>query len=69
MNINAICGNCRNKYKDHYFEFNRIFCFKDTTGDIFTREPSNLVLIDFIEERHPSSYKKYIKEWKKITNK
>jgi len=60
-----ICGNCGKHKSEHHFE-NEIFCFTDTTGDIFTDEPHDYRLIDFIEHFYPEQHAQYIKEWKRM---
>ena len=57
-----ICGNCGNLYIHHIFE-DEVYCYQETNGDIFTREPNNEILMDFIENENPDMYKKCLDLW------
>lgn len=48
----AICGNCGKAFSDHYHEFGEDYCYLETTGDLFTSEPStDLLLGMFTDEQ------------------
>jgi hypothetical protein len=59
----AICGNCGKSFADHYHE-DEDYCFENTTGDIFTEEPSDGILVSFIENEHPNIHAQMVSEWK-----
>lgn len=60
---NTICGNCEKRYSEHYFE-NEVFCFLNTTSDIFTDEPNESIVLNMIINKYPSLYDKCVSEWK-----
>lgn len=59
-----ICGNCGNPLSKHYHEHEE-FCNLTTTGDIFTDEPRESLIIDKLVENHLEEYEQIILEWKK----
>jgi len=44
----AVCGNCGKPLSEHYHE-NEEYCFENTTGDIFTDDPSATLLANWLE--------------------
>lgn len=63
MNQKAVCGNCEKAYNEHYFE-HEVYCFTNTTGDIFTEEPNDNIVSDIIYEKHHELVQSVINEWK-----
>ena len=63
INQEAICGCCDKEYGNHYFE-NEVYCFENTTGDIFTDEPNQLIIFDMMHEKNPELYEQCVSEWK-----
>jgi uncharacterized protein (DUF2147 family) len=65
---NATCGNCGNKYSEHHAETHGgqdyVFCNMDTNGDVFTDEPSDSALMDFIRDRYENFLNAIVKKWK-----
>lgn len=59
----AVCGHCGGRYDKHYFE-TEIFCFPNTTGDIYTEEPNDDIIFEMITESDPDLYDKMVKKWK-----
>lgn len=57
-----VCGHCGHRLSAHYHE-NEIYCFKNTTGDIYTDEPSDDHMGSFLQHRHPNLYAQLVKEW------
>lgn len=58
-----VCGNCGNKRSVHYHE-DRIYCFDHTNGDVFTDEPSDAILVGWIEYAHTDTHKMLVNDWK-----
>ena len=63
-NKDPICGNCGNPLSKHYHE-DEEYCNKLTNGDIFTDDPNEIILIEFIKKKHPRLYKLLLKDWTK----
>ena len=64
MNKDPICGNCGKVLSEHYHE-DKIYCFENTNGDIFTDEPDDMEIINFIKENNEDLYNMLVEEWKK----
>lgn len=60
----AVCGNCGKTLSEHYHE-DQEYCFENTTGDIFTDDPSDTILADYIRATYPELHSSYVIEWKK----
>jgi hypothetical protein len=62
-----ICGNCKEPKSKHLREPGRdeLFCFTDTTGDIFTDVPWDCDLFQILEEQQPGIMERLEKEWQK----
>jgi hypothetical protein len=63
MTSDPICGSCGNPLSAHYHE-DKAYCFHNTTGDIFTSEPSDSVLMGFAETHFPHIHKELVQHWK-----
>lgn len=63
-NSQAVCGNCGNLYKNHYFE-DRIYCYDDTNGDVWDDHPSDADIVCWLESNYPDIHQKIISEWQK----
>ena len=61
---NPICGNCEKRKVDHYFE-SEIYCFENTTGDIFTDEPREDLITNMMVGLYPEIYTQLVSHWKK----
>jgi hypothetical protein len=57
-----VCGHCGRPLSAHYHE-NEVYCFQDTTGDIYTDEPSDDHMGSFLRYRHAELYAQLVKEW------
>ena len=64
MRASAICGNCGNRWDEHYHE-DEVYCNDETTGDVFTDEPSDDILMAWIREKHTSFVSDEIAMWKR----
>ena len=58
-----ICGNCGQPLSKHYHEDDE-YCYDNTNGDVFTDEPSDCILLSFIERKHTWLHKQFIHNWK-----
>lgn len=63
MNPNAICGGCGKKFSKHYHE-DEDYCFSHTNGDIFTDEPHDTHLVNFIRNWKPEFIEAAIEAWR-----
>ena len=59
----AICGHC-GKRRDEHFAEDEIYCFKDTTGDLWTDEPGWENIGIMIEAEYPRLWKEMVAKWK-----
>ena len=59
----AVCGHCSKSWVEHFHE-EEDYCFRDTTGDLWTSDPRSEVVADFIEGEHPELYRRMVEEWK-----
>lgn len=63
-----ICGHCGKHRSKHYFEKydseDRVYCFTNTTGDIFTDTPSDDVILGMILDDNPDMYDQYLSRWR-----
>ena len=57
------CGHCGKKLSNHYHE-DQIYCYHDTTGDLFSAEPTDETIGEMLAERHPDLYLELTKVWK-----
>ena len=62
--MKPICGNCGKLKSEHYHERNEVFCFTDTTGDVFTDEPPEGYIMNQVIEYYPRLYDRIIRQWK-----
>jgi hypothetical protein len=66
----AICGACGNRYEQHFIEKYqnevRVYCNKETTGDIFTDEPTADEIISLMEQEHPDLLEGLVNQWKRL---
>jgi len=60
---NAICGHCGQERRKHFFE-DQVYCFRDTSGDLWSDEPSHEDIGHHVEAVYPELWTKIIKEWK-----
>lgn len=58
-----ICGNCSRPLSVHYHETEE-YCYPDTTGDVFTDEPRDDLILERFADRFPEEYSKLVQEWK-----
>lgn len=69
ISADAVCGNCGKPYGQHYFEKygseDRVYCFTDTNGDIFTDTPSDDKIFNMILDDNPDIYDQYLTRWQK----
>lgn len=65
----AICGNCGNRFDKHFPERHGgedfVFCNQVTNGDVFTSEPSEHAVYDYLMETEPSFMELAIVNWKR----
>jgi len=59
-----ICGNCFAPLSKHFHE-NEIYCFPNTTGDIFKDEPPDSLILEQLYERHKEEYDDLVLLWKR----
>jgi len=66
---NARCGSCGKQYGDHHFENHgrgeEAFCNLETTGDVFTDQPSDDMLISHIRQYSPAVIRQATFEWRR----
>lgn len=62
----AVCGNCGKTYKEHYHE-DEDYCNDQTTGDVFTAEPSPDVLLDHFSRTHPEDFRQLAEAWRRAS--
>ena len=64
-----ICGHCGKPLSAHYHEDyygeKRIYCFENTTGDLFDTEPSHDNLGYFLAYHYPKIHAALVRRWKK----
>lgn len=60
----AICGNCCKRWDEHYHE-ELPFCNKITNGDIFTDEPNEHAIYDYLMDKEPSFMAEIVNKWKR----
>ena len=61
----AQCGNCSQRRDRHFFEGNQVYCNDHTTGDVFSTEPSEPLLLKLICEAEPTIAAKVVEKWQK----
>lgn len=59
----AICGHCGQRRDKHFFEV-EIYCFENTTGDLWTAEPGWENIGAMIESEYPTLWRKMVAKWK-----
>lgn len=64
MRDDPIYGNCLQKRSKHYHE-SEIYCFSNTTGDVYTDEPMDSVIACRVLEKYPHLFEEQYLEWKK----
>ncbi len=67
-NANAVCGNCGNKFSQHFIETGHgedqiAFCNTETNGDIFTSYPSDETLMSFIRVNYENFHTAILRKW------
>lgn len=65
---NPICGNCANPLSAHFVERYgdeaRVYCNQQTSGDVFTDEPTDEAIMEMLLERHPQVYEGLRTAWR-----
>lgn len=61
-----VCGNCGQPLSLHFHE-DKEYCFDNTTGDVFTDEPTDQILAQHIESCHPELHAAFVAEWRRIS--
>lgn len=68
-NSEAICGNCGGKFCEHFIETQRngekiAFCNSETNGDVFTNEPNDSQIVDYLRANRSIFLGIIIERWK-----
>ena len=61
---NPICGACGNPLSKHFHEQSGVYCNSVTTGDRFTDEPSDEIVLSLFEEMIPRARESLVRKWK-----
>ena len=63
-NSDPICGHCNKPFSKHE-RGNETYCYPESTGDLFSVEPTHEVIGLMLEDRHLDIYTALVAEWKK----
>ena len=61
--VDPTCGNCGMPLSRHYHE-DEVFCNDTTSGDVFTDDPSDTILMVYIRRKSDELYRQIVKDWK-----
>lgn len=68
VRADAVCGNCGNRFASHFHELHNgeqfAFCNQVTNGDVFTSEPSEHAIYEYLMKTEPSFLELTIEKWK-----
>lgn len=67
INPLAICGHCGNLYRNHqkYQGRDEIFCYPDTSADLWSSEPSERDIGYELQMIYPHIYDELVTHWKR----
>jgi hypothetical protein len=53
-----VCFHCGHPESKHFHEFGEVYCFENTTSDLFTEEPDAEDVGDWVDKHEPEIYQR-----------
>lgn len=64
MKTDPVCGACGWQLSQHHHEKTGVYCNEITTGDVFTSDPSDEIVLSLFEKTWPQAREVLVRQWK-----